>query len=227
MKKKRKPIKAVLPKRKKGKKAAPAKQARPPMKNKKPKKLVTTPSGKIILTNRETVLGNQWYLLRSKHGRDKLFASPEMMWQAALEYFEWCELNPDKKAELVKYEGYAQEVEVSIRRPYTIYDVCRYLDCNTEYFVHFKRAIQAKPDAQRTKEDRDFCQVIGAIEESIKAQQIRGAMNGFFNSNLVARLNNIADRQDVTSGDKPLVTPEIKVYNVGPPLAGSEEEVLP
>jgi hypothetical protein len=33
--------------------------------------------------------GNEFWKLRSKHGRDKLFATPELFWQAALEYFQW------------------------------------------------------------------------------------------------------------------------------------------
>ncbi len=35
-------------------------------------------------------LGNQFWKLRSKHGRDKIFADPETMWEAACDYFQWC-----------------------------------------------------------------------------------------------------------------------------------------
>ena len=35
--------------------------------------------------------GNQFWMLRSKHGRDKLFATPEALWEAACEYFQWCD----------------------------------------------------------------------------------------------------------------------------------------
>jgi hypothetical protein len=38
--------------------------------------------------------GNQFWKLRSKHGRDTLFESPEKMWEAACEYFQWCDDNP-------------------------------------------------------------------------------------------------------------------------------------
>ena len=38
--------------------------------------------------------GNQFWMLRSKHGRDKLFATPEALWEAACEYFQWCDENP-------------------------------------------------------------------------------------------------------------------------------------
>jgi hypothetical protein len=38
--------------------------------------------------------GNQFWKLRSKHGRDKLFASPELLLESACEYFQWCDENP-------------------------------------------------------------------------------------------------------------------------------------
>ena len=35
---------------------------------------------------------NQFWKLRSKHGRDKIFKTPKILWEAACDYFEWCEL---------------------------------------------------------------------------------------------------------------------------------------
>ena len=38
--------------------------------------------------------------VKDKHGRDKLFSTPELLWEAACEYFQWCDENPwlSKKA---------------------------------------------------------------------------------------------------------------------------------
>ena len=47
-------------------------------------------------------LGNQFWKLRSKHGRDYLFATPEALWEAACEYFNWCDGHPWRKNEIVK-----------------------------------------------------------------------------------------------------------------------------
>ena len=38
--------------------------------------------------------GNEGWRNRSKHGRDTLFAFPPLMWEAACEYFKWCDENP-------------------------------------------------------------------------------------------------------------------------------------
>ena len=35
-------------------------------------------------------VGNKFRELRSKHGRDKLFKSSKLLWQAACAYFQWC-----------------------------------------------------------------------------------------------------------------------------------------
>ena len=40
--------------------------------------------------------GNQFWKLRSKHGRDKLFATPDLLWEAACEYFAYCDKHPWK-----------------------------------------------------------------------------------------------------------------------------------
>lgn len=46
--------------------------------------------------------GNQFWKLRSKHGRDKLFATPELLWEEACNYFEWCDENPIITHDVVK-----------------------------------------------------------------------------------------------------------------------------
>lgn len=47
---------------------------------------------------------NQFWKLRSKHGRDTLFSSPELLWSAACEYFDWCDENPGIKRKLSRVE---------------------------------------------------------------------------------------------------------------------------
>ena len=42
--------------------------------------------------------GNQFWKARVKHGRDKTFKTPELMLEAAFDYFNWVEDNPLTKA---------------------------------------------------------------------------------------------------------------------------------
>ncbi len=122
--------------------------------------------------------GNKFWKLRSKHGRDKLFASPKLMWEAACEYFTWCDNHPWKKNEVVKGGTLAGKiVKIPTQRPYSLTGLCIYLGCNSAYFRQFKL---------RCKDD-DFATVITQIEEVIETQQFEGALVNAFNANIVSR----------------------------------------
>ncbi len=124
-------------------------------------------------------IGNQFWKRRSKHGRNKLFATPELMWEAACEYFDWCDSNPWIKEE-TKTTLTGQEVKsADTARPYTITGLCLYLDCNSVYFAQFKANLKDDED--------DFSKVITRIEDVIYTQKFEGAAVGAFNANIIAR----------------------------------------
>lgn len=138
--------------------------------------------------------GNQFWKLRSKHGRDKLFASPEMLWEAACDYFQWCDENPWVKSEAIKSGDLAGTiVRIPTARPYTLTGLCLYLDCNSKYFTEF--------EANLKESDKDFSEVITRIRETIYSQKFEGAAVGAFNANIISRDLGLADKQehDVTA----------------------------
>lgn len=143
--------------------------------------------------------GNKFWQLRSKHGRDKLFASPDLLWKAACEYFQWCDDNPWKKQEQLKkpftYEDEDGKIrvesicELPTARPYTMEGLCRYLGCNTGYFRTFKH--------QLPEGEKDFSTVITRVEEVVYQQKFEGAAVGAFNGNIIARDLGLVDRKEV------------------------------
>lgn len=134
--------------------------------------------------------GNQFWKLRSKHGRDKLFESPELLWEAACEYFEWCEENPLIE---VDFRGKdADEVRLPKMRAFTWQGLELYLD------IHSLR------DYKTNSDYKDFSQVITRIEKIIYNQKFSGAAAGFLNPNIIARDLGLSDKVDQTtkhSGD--------------------------
>jgi len=136
--------------------------------------------------------GNQFWKLRSKHGRDKLFASPDLMWDAACEYFQWCIDNPlyESEAKVISggrgEPGSVEIAELPRMRPFTIQGLCRYLDCNTKYFYDFK-------DANHV----DFSETLTRIMDTIYEQKFTGAASGFLNPNIIARDLGLADKKEV------------------------------
>jgi len=168
-------------------------------------------------------IGNAFWQQRSRHGRTRLFKTPKLMWEAAMEYFKWCDDNPFKRAELVKYEGSAEQVEVDVKRPYSFTGVCLYFDVHDTYLIQFKNALKPTDPI-----DKEFSQVIAMIEKTVSSQQIDGAMSGFFNANIVSRVNSLVERSDVTTAGLPTNVPPPKVYTgEAPPTASTEDEIKP
>lgn len=133
-------------------------------------------------------LGNQFWKMRSKHGRDKLFTNPEELWEAACEYFEWCEQNPLIEVDFVGKD--ATQVHKPKMRPFTMQGLCLYLDCNTHYFYDFEKALKGKDDEL----SRDFSYIITRIKETIYNQKFTGAASGFLNANIISRDLGLADK---------------------------------
>ncbi|MCK4786850.1 MAG: DNA-packaging protein [Desulfobacteraceae bacterium] len=124
-------------------------------------------------------IGNQFWKLRSKHGRDKLFATSELLWDAACEYFQWCDDNPWIKTETKERSSGKDITTAPSSRPYTISGLCLYLDCNIQYLSQFK--------ADLPENEEDFSLVITRIEQTIYTQKFEGAAVGVFNANIIAR----------------------------------------
>jgi hypothetical protein len=149
--------------------------------------------------------GNELWKLRKKDGREKLFATPEILWNTACEYFQWVDENPFKEEKaMVTSDGAnmgssIEKAELSVKRPYTLHGLCIFIGCTTDYFRSFK--------SQERKDKADFITVIKEIEEVIYEQKFSGAAAGFFNANIIARDlglkdtidNNITDNRKQTA----------------------------
>lgn len=131
--------------------------------------------------------GNQFWKLRSKHGRDKLFASPKLLWEAACEYFQWCVENPLKQQKVFNNKGEIVRTDLSLMRAFTIKGLCFYLNCNEAYFRIFKN---------QNSEDKDFNTVIEDIESTIYRQKFEGAASGLLNTNIIARDLGLSDKKE-------------------------------
>lgn len=131
--------------------------------------------------------GNQFWKRRSKHGRDKLFATPELLWEAACEYFEWCDNNPLKEEKVFHSQGVITSHDASKMRAYTLTGLCLYLDCNTQYFNNFEN---------NNKESKDFSVIITRIRETIYTQKFEGAAAELLNPNIIARELGLSEKSE-------------------------------
>ena len=125
--------------------------------------------------------GNKFWELRAKHGRDKLFATPELLWEAALEYFKWADENPLEEQLWVGKDG--DEKRKKHARPYTKEGLYFYIGCSHQYFTD-----------QKKLGDKDLSEVIMRIEQTIYDKKYSGAAVGLYNANIIARDLGLSDK---------------------------------
>lgn len=118
--------------------------------------------------------GNEYYLLRSKDGRDKIFKTPEDLQKTANEYFNWCIDNPLKEQQIVKYKDFYEKADVDKMRPFTLHGLCNFIDISIKGFMLYEQR-------------KDFIHVTTRIRQIIYNQKFEGAASGFLNPNIIAR----------------------------------------
>lgn len=140
-------------------------------------------------------LKNRFWELRSKHGRDRLFATPELLWEACVEYFLWCEDNPLIEIDYVG--GAGKKVKKPKMRAFTIEGLTRYLDCNSHYFSQFESSLSAddKIDDHLAK---DFSSIVTRVRGIIYEQKFTGAAAGFLNPMIIARDLGLRDKAELS-----------------------------
>ena len=137
--------------------------------------------------------GNSFWKSRSKHGRDKLFATPELLLESATDYFEWCDNNPWITIESVSSSKDNTVKEKPTQRPYSRSGWYHFVGCSDNWLREFKK-----------EASEDFLRVIQEIENFIDNQQWEGATVGVFNANIIARTLGLTDnnKTDLTTNGK-------------------------
>lgn len=127
--------------------------------------------------------GNQFWLARSSHGRKPKFESPDALWDACLEYFQWVEDNPLLTSELVKFQGAAKVATLPKMRAMTETGLCNFLDIGQSTWTEYKAR-------------QDFAAVTTRVCEIIYQQKFEGASADLLNPNIIARDLGLAEKQE-------------------------------
>lgn len=129
-------------------------------------------------------IGNAFWEARSSHGRKPLFASPEDLWTACCEYFEWVEANPLYEAKAFAYQGTVTLQGLPKMRAMTISGLCIFLDIGIQTWHDY-----------RAKED--FSEVTMRVAEIIRTQKFQGAAADLLNPNIIARDLGLTDKSEI------------------------------
>ncbi len=118
--------------------------------------------------------GNRFWEGRSSHGRKPIFESPEHLWSACCEYFEWVDENPLWEAKPFAYQGKVTVESVPKMRAMTIDGLCMFLDISHQTWANYR-------------ERQDFVEVVTRAEQTIREQKFVGAAAELLNPNIIAR----------------------------------------
>ncbi len=113
---------------------------------------------------------NEFWKLRTKHGRDKIFTTPDKFWDACCSYFQAISDNP--LYETIIQSG--KKFTLPKMRAMTIEGLCIFLDIETRTFNDYTGY-------------KDFIPIITRVKEIIRTQKFEGAAAGFLNQNIIAR----------------------------------------
>lgn len=132
--------------------------------------------------------GNRAWEARSSHGRNPIFATPDALWAAVVEYFEWVDANPLYEEKVFNGKDGIVRASVAKMRAMTISGLCIFLDIGRRTWDEYR--------------DRpDFMPVVTRAEEIIREQKFTGAAADLLNPNIIARDLGLADKQELTGKD--------------------------
>lgn len=139
--------------------------------------------------------GNQFWKMRETHGRNPIFETPEQLWVAACEYFQWVENNPLLEEKIFHAQGIITKDTVTKMRAMTIRAMC--------FFIGLSRQ-----GWQEYSEKPDFSDIVKEIEDVIYSQKFEGAAADMLNANIIARELGLSDKvqnEHTGANGKPLI----------------------
>lgn len=132
--------------------------------------------------------GNEFWKVRSTHGRAPIFASPQLLWEACSEYFQWVRKNPLYEAKAFAYQGEVVIENLPKMRAMTIGGLCIFLDISQQAWGEYKLR-------------QGFGDVTTRVQDIIRTQKFEGAAAELFNPNIIARDLGLADKTQLTGKD--------------------------
>jgi hypothetical protein len=141
-------------------------------------------------------VGNRFWEARSSHGRAPIFATPDDLFVACCEYFDWVEANPLYEAKAFAYQGEVTIKELPKMRAMTIMGLCIFLDISRATWDNYRQR-------------QDFLAITTRVEDIIRSQKFEGAAAELLNANIIARDLGLADKTELTGKDGSPLMPTI------------------
>jgi len=127
-------------------------------------------------------------------------SSPDKLWSAACEYFDWAEATPllTEKSTFL-HDGRVALHKAKLIRPFTLAGLTVWLGIDRRHWNYLRREYDSKSDED--EQALIFSQVMKRIEEIMWTQKFEGAAAGIFHANIIARDLGLKEKSDLSSED--------------------------
>ena len=123
----------------------------------------------------------------------KHFKDADDLWSQAVDYFEWAGKHPLWSDDPGFHQGAVVERAVAKMRPVSVAGFCNYIGISKRTFDLYSGV--TKPQKGDYSEYYETAQ---QIQQIVETAQIEGAAAGLLNSNIIARLLGLSDKQEQT-----------------------------
>lgn len=149
-----------------------------PAKRKKPaktrRKAPTKPNRAPTSENFRPPLGNQFWKMRSSHGRKPVFETPEAMWDACEEYFQWVIDNPLQEEKVFCHQGEVTKTEINKMRAMTFEGLYTFLDIGSSTWHEYRAREEFRETTER-------------VDRVLRDYKFTGAAADLLNPIIIAR----------------------------------------
>jgi len=118
--------------------------------------------------------GNEFWKMRSSHGRAPIFKTPDDLWDAAQEYFQWVHDNPLAEDKVFSYQGETFHDTQYKMRAMTVEGLCLFLDITLPTWMEYRKR-------------EGFTNITSRIDYIIRQQKFTGAAADLLNPQIIAR----------------------------------------
>lgn len=139
------------------------------------------------MTKPDKRVGNKFYLLRSKDGRDRIYKTPDELWEACCDYFEFMEGNLLKEQRVFSTKTGIIKTDVTKMRAMTLAGLYVRLGISEGTFHNYRK----RPE---------FKWVVETVDNIIYSQKFEGAAAGMLNANIIARDLGLVDKKEIDAG---------------------------
>lgn len=126
-------------------------------------------------------------------GRPRKIESPERLEELFIEYKVWASQNPWVKKDFVKSGEFAgQIVDLPIERALTEWGLAVFIGISRSHLIEYGK----RPE---------FRDIYTRIKDEMTEQRVSGGLACVYNANLVARIDGITEKNDLTVSGKVLI----------------------